>query len=139
MLRLCSLSPVGARGWTPRSAKQALVFLRKARPSVKSFQPARQYSVSCKVNPQSAKPANFHDVSIDSFLLPLYLSTLAWIPGSASAADSINYNPGEGADVVKNIAGLAYVALLGFWLFKVIGRRVKRSTTEVGQIGTSIE
>ena len=48
-----------------------------------------------------------------------------------ASADSINYAPGQGADVVKNIAGLAYAALLAFWLFKVIGRRVKRGTTEV--------
>lgn len=47
-----------------------------------------------------------------------------------ASADSIAYAPGQGADVVKNIAGLAYAALLAFWLFKVIGRRVKRGTTE---------
>lgn len=135
MLRFCSLSPVGTCGWTPRTAKPTLLLPVQTCASSKPFQPARQYSASPKkssfVNPQSAKLANLHDISIDSSLLPLYLSTLAWFPGAASAADSINYTPGEGADVVKNVAGLAYVALLGLWLFKVIGRRVKRSTTEV--------
>lgn len=47
-----------------------------------------------------------------------------------AAADSSVYSPGAGADVVKNIAGTAYAALLAFWLFKVIGRRVKRGQTE---------
>ncbi|KAL0038463.1 hypothetical protein WJX77_007253 [Trebouxia sp. C0004] len=32
--------------------------------------------------------------------------------------------------VVKNIAGIGYAGLLAFWLFKVLGRRVKRGTTE---------
>ncbi len=49
----------------------------------------------------------------------------------ASAAEGIKYAPGEGADVVKNIAGIAYAGLIAFWLFKVLGRRVKRGTTEV--------
>ena len=135
MLRFYSLSPVGACGWTPRIAKPTLLLPTQTCTSSKPFQSARQYSASTKetslVKPQSAKHANLHDISIDSSLLPLYLSTLAWLPEAASAADSVNYTPGEGADVVKNVAGLAYVALLGLWLFKVIGRRIKRSTTEV--------
>ncbi len=48
-----------------------------------------------------------------------------------ASAEGINYAPGQGADVVKNIAGIGYAGLLAFWLFKVIGRRVKRGTTEV--------
>lgn len=52
-------------------------------------------------------------------------------PLCASAAE-IDYAPGQGADVVKNVGGLAYVGLLAFWLFKVVGRRIKKSTTEAG-------
>lgn len=48
-----------------------------------------------------------------------------------ASAEGINYAPGQGAEVVKNIAGIGYAGLLAFWLFKVIGRRVKRGTTEV--------
>ena len=135
MLRAGSLPPVGACGWTPRTVKPTLSLPLQTCASLKPSQPARQYSASINkissVDPQSAKHANLQDISVDSFLLPLYLSTLAWLPDPASAADNITYTPGEGADVVKNVAGLAYVALLGFWLFKVIGRRIKRSTTEV--------
>lgn len=47
-----------------------------------------------------------------------------------ASAEGVNYAPGQGADVVKNIAGIGYAGLLAFWLFKVIGRRVKRGTTE---------
>ena len=134
MLRSCSLSPVGASGWRPRTKQNRLVPIQACE-SFKPLQSVCQDSAITRktslVNPQSAKHANLHDICIDSSLLPLYLSTLAWLPDSALAADSINYTPGEGADVVKNVAGLAYVALLGFWLFKVIGRRIKRSTTEV--------
>ena len=63
----------------------------------------------------------------------LILAATVASPLSASAAE-INYTPGQGADVVKNIGGLAYVGLLAFWLFKVVGRRIKRSTTEAGQL-----
>ena len=138
MLKFCSLSPVGASGSTLRTAKPALLVpckvcasLSKPSQSTGSQPPVLQKNslVSCL----SAKRAVLHRTCIDSSLLPLYLSTLACLPASASAADSITYTPGAGADVVKNVAGLAYVALLGFWLFKVIGRRVKRSTTEVRQ------
>lgn len=62
--------------------------------------------------------------------LPWPLVPMALFAPPASA-DNIAYAPGQGADVVRNIAGLAYAALLAFWLFKVIGRRVKRGTTEV--------
>lgn len=58
-------------------------------------------------------------------LLPVILYTFP------ASAEGINYAPGQGADVVKNIAGIGYAGLLAFWLFKVIGRRVKRGTTEV--------
>ena len=137
MLRSCSLSRVGACGWTPRTVKPTLLLPLQTCASLK---PACQDSANAQksflINPQSTpkaipQSANLNDIRIDSFRLPLFLSTLSWLPDSASAADSINYTPGEGADVVKNAAGLAYVALLGFWLFKVIGRRIKRSTTEV--------
>lgn len=60
----------------------------------------------------------------------LILAAAASCPLPAAAAD-VNYTPGQGADVVRNVGGLAYVGLLGFWLFKVVGRRIKRSTTEV--------
>lgn len=63
----------------------------------------------------------------------LILAATVASPLSASAAE-INYTPGQGADVVKNIGGLAYVGLLAFWLFKVVGRRIKRSTTEAGPL-----
>lgn len=58
-------------------------------------------------------------------LLPVIFYTLP------ASAESIKYAPGQGADVVKNIAGIGYAGLLAFWLFKVIGRRIKRGTTEV--------
>ena len=135
MLKSCSLSSVGTCGCTPHTARRALLVPCKSFASFKPCQSARSCSAdtqhSSLISAQAAKRNNLHDICVDSSLLPLYLSTFAFLPDAASAADSINYTPGEGADVVKNVAGLAYVALLGFWLFKVIGRRIKRSTTEV--------
>lgn len=136
MLKLCGLSPVGASGWTLHTVKPARFVPFKVCASFNKpcqsagTQPAVLHQTS-SVRAQTAKHADLHRTCIDCSLLPLYLSTLACLPASASAADSITYTPGAGADVVKNVAGLAYVALLAFWLFKVIGRRVKRSTTEV--------
>lgn len=138
MLKFCSLSLVGARGWTPRPAKPAPLVPFKASASFNKpcqsagTQPAALHQ-SSSVSVQSAKLCVLHRTCVDCSLLPLYLSTLACVPASASATESITYTPGAGADVVKNVAGLAYVALLAFWLFKVVGRRVKRSTTEVRQ------
>ncbi|KAL3141484.1 hypothetical protein ABBQ32_005046 [Trebouxia sp. C0010 RCD-2024] len=135
MLKFCSLSLVGARGWTPRPAKPAPLVPFKASASFNKpcqsagTQPAALHQ-SSSVSVQSAKLCVLHRTCVDCSLLPLYLSTLACVPASASATESITYTPGAGADVVKNVAGLAYVALLAFWLFKVVGRRVKRSTTE---------
>ena len=80
---------------------------------------------------RAAKLATVAETCNDSRALLLPLIALASLPSSAVAADSITYAPGGGADVVKIVAGLAYVGLLAFWLFKVIGRRIKRSTTEV--------
>ena len=135
MLRSYILSPLGScgcsqrlTGTSVRAPVEPRVFLQRSRCiSTCRFASRRVLSVSAK----SDNTSNFADSHSASPLLPLYLSTLTCIPASASAADGITYNPGGGADVVKNVAGLAYVGLLAFWLFKVIGRRVKRSTTEV--------
>ena len=62
-----------------------------------------------------------------SRLLPL-LPLLTAFPAEA---DNINYAPGAGADVVKNLGGLLYAGLLAYWLYIIIGRRVKRAQTEV--------
>lgn len=138
MLNSCRLSPVGASGWTLRTARPAKIVPCKfcasvQKPRQSSGLHRTPFQQTSSVSARSAKRAGLHRACIDSSLLPLYLSRLVWLPASASAAEGITYSPGAGADVVKNVAGLAYVALLAFWLFKVIGRRVKRSTTEVRQ------
>ena len=84
--------------------------------------------------PEAPFPAASSDSGSTKWLWLLAPSVLCSFPASA---ESISYAPGEGADVVKNVAGLAYAALLAFWLFKVIGRRVKRSTSEARQGSTS--
>ena len=64
--------------------------------------------------------------------LILTLAATLSSPLYASAAE-VDYAPGQGADVVKTVGGLAYLGLLAFWLFKVVGRRIKKSTSEAGQ------
>ena len=91
--------------------------------------PRRQASPtkSAVKDQHSSKSSSTLDKTLASRLVPLLPALYAF----PAAADSSAYSPGAGADVVKNIAGTAYAALLAFWLFKVIGRRVKRGQTEV--------
>ena len=87
--------------------------------------PATRQEDTC-VQPAHLTSRGQHAATLWSWpLLPVIFYSLP------ASAESIIYAPGQGADVVKNIAGVGYAGLLAFWLFKVIGRRVKRGTTEV--------
>ena len=135
MLTTYSLSPLRSCGRAQRLADASLLVPVKAPVLIQRAAciPARRSPPQrvLLVSSQSGNTSGFADSRSISPVLLLYLSTFTCTPPPASAADSIIYTPGGGADVVRNAAGLAYVGLLAFWLFKVIGRRIKRGTTEV--------
>ena len=69
----------------------------------------------------------------------------AWLPAAATAAlatlldahaaaaeEGLAYDPTEGSEFFKNVAGAAYVALVAFFAFRVLTRRAKKARTEVG-------
>jgi len=48
--------------------------------------------------------------------------------------DAIQYNSAEGEEAIKNIAGTAYVFLVGLFLTRVLSRRAKRAREQVGSL-----
>lgn len=52
-------------------------------------------------------------------------------PGSAVAEDLASYNAGSQSEFLQNLAGVVYVGLVAYLLYKVFTRRAKRFTSEV--------
>jgi hypothetical protein len=50
---------------------------------------------------------------------------------AAAAADGLAYDPTDGSEFFKNVAGAAYVALVSFFAYRVLTRRAKKARTEV--------
>ena len=58
---------------------------------------------------------------------------LATLPaGPALAEDALAYNPEGGSQLIKALSGFGYVALLGYFLFKILNRRARTAREEVG-------
>jgi hypothetical protein len=61
--------------------------------------------------------------------LCLFLAALQADP--ALAEEALTYNPEGGSQLIKAISGIGYVALLGYFLFKVLNRRARTAREEV--------
>ncbi len=49
------------------------------------------------------------------------------------ATSAVTYNNADGGDFIKNVAGAAYVLLVGWFLWRVLRRRAKRAREEVSR------
>ncbi|GMH33511.1 hypothetical protein BSKO_01345 [Bryopsis sp. KO-2023] len=58
------------------------------------------------------------------------LGTLALIAPLPALADGVSYNPAAGDEFLTNLTGVLYVGLVGYFLYRVLGRRAKRFTEE---------
>ena len=50
--------------------------------------------------------------------------------GPALAGEGLKYDPGAGADVVKKVAGAAYVVLLAVFAVRLLSKRARSATEE---------
>ena len=49
----------------------------------------------------------------------------------ALAAEGVKYDPAVGGDVVKNVAGVAYLGLVLFFIVRLLSKRARTATGEV--------
>jgi hypothetical protein len=61
----------------------------------------------------------------------LLVATLLLTPCAALADEGVGYDPSGQSEFLTNLAGFGYVALLGYFLFKVFTRRARTFTSEV--------
>ena len=51
--------------------------------------------------------------------------------GPVLAAEGVKYDPGAGGDAVKNLAGVAYLGLVLFFIVRLLSKRARTATGEV--------
>eukprot|EP00892_Ulva_mutabilis_P007379 jgi/Ulvmu1/5012/UM021_0029.1 len=78
----------------------------------------------CGLSVCSARASDLVGFSVYMPLLSLIL------PGIALADDVVAYNAGSQSDFLQNLAGVVYVGLVAYLLYKVFTRRAKRFTSE---------
>jgi hypothetical protein len=78
-----------------------------------------------------------HNLSswLPAFAIPGASSVLTLFYASAALADDgLAYDPTEGSEFFKNVAGAAYVVLVAFFAYRVLTRRADKARTEVRRL-----
>lgn len=101
----------------PRSGDARCACLQN---SASSFTPPLRSFCRC------AALGSKHNGSVGLIPLSLFVS-----PGVAAAEDVVAYNAGSQSEYLQNLAGVVYVGLVAYLLYKVFTRRAKRFTSEV--------
>jgi hypothetical protein len=85
----------------------------------------------CRTAATAAKPT-CTDSWLPALALPGASSVLTLLYASAAMADDgLAYDPTEGSEFFKNVAGGAYVVLVVFFAYRVLSRRAVKARTEV--------
>jgi hypothetical protein len=71
-----------------------------------------------------------------SVILSTVVSALALAP-SALAMDAVAYNPQDGAETLKTVAGVAYIGLVIFYFIRLFKKRADKFTSE--RVGSSVD
>jgi hypothetical protein len=60
-----------------------------------------------------------------------FLAIASLIAAPAALADeAISYDPSGGNDFIKNVSGVAYIGLVGFFVYRLFKKRAKTATGE---------
>ena len=90
---------------------------------------------STAVTAPSSPLDSFSGPALSVFLSTL-ISTLAFAP-AALAADGVVYNPTEGAETLKTVAGVAYIGLVIFYFIRLFQKRADKFTSK--RVGSSVD
>eukprot|EP00879_Flechtneria_rotunda_P013992 GHRR01014618.1.p1 GENE.GHRR01014618.1~~GHRR01014618.1.p1 ORF type:complete len:292 (+),score=32.50 GHRR01014618.1:87-878(+) len=111
--------PVSSSACRQRARLALLASSRDTDKVVPSFSPAHAANEACSMDSWTSR--------LHWQLLLLMCSTP--VP-QALAVDGLKYNPTQGEGIVKTMSGLAYLALLSYFLFRVLNRRARKAREE---------
>lgn len=112
---------------------------RASRPFRVSLTPAaasRHLSNSTTTAAPPSSPLDSLSGPALSAFVSTILSTMALAP-AALAADGVVYNPQDGAETLKTVAGVAYIGLVIFYFVRLFQKRADKFTSE--RVGSSVD
>ncbi len=92
--------------------------------------PCRRWH-ACKANQEPKRAAGSQHVATSpSGAIWTALCSTFLAAGPTLAGEGLKYDPGAGADVVKKVAGAAYVVLLAVFAVRLLSKRARSATEE---------